>query len=54
MTVRCCVMSPGGDSVLSRRILAAPGEDKFYGITLDRSNSVLLAGSTTSSDFPRR
>ncbi len=45
-------LAPGGDSVLFSSYLGGTGEDKFYGITLDRSNSVLLAGSTTSSDYP--
>ncbi|MBC8164312.1 MAG: SBBP repeat-containing protein [Bryobacteraceae bacterium] len=45
-------ISPGGDAVLYSSYLGGTGEDKAYGVALDRSGNVLVAGSTTSADFP--
>src|SRR5205085_9680216 len=45
-------LSPAGDTLLFSSYLGGTGEDKLYGVALDRSGNILLAGSTTSTNFP--
>lgn len=45
-------ISPGGDTFLYSTYLGGKGEDKAYGIALDRGNQVWITGTTTSADLP--
>lgn len=45
-------LSPDGDALLYASYLGGTGEDKAYGVTLDRSGRLLVAGTTTSRNFP--
>jgi uncharacterized protein (TIGR03437 family) len=45
-------LSPGGDTFLYSSFLGGSGEDKAYGIAMDPSGRVVVAGSTTSRNFP--
>jgi len=45
-------LSPSGNSLLFSTYLGGSGEDKIYGIALDRSGNIHLAGSTTSTNLP--
>jgi uncharacterized protein (TIGR03437 family) len=41
-------LSPGGDALLYSSYYGGAGEDKAYSLTLERSGSVLIAGTTTT------
>lgn len=45
-------LNPTGESVVSSTVLGGTGDDKAYGIALDKNGSIYLTGSTTSSNFP--
>ncbi len=45
-------LSPAGDQVLFSSYLGGSGEDKAYGLALDRAGNIFVAGSTTSANLP--
>lgn len=45
-------LSPAGDTLLYSTYFGGRGEDKAYGIALDRAGQVWLTGTTTSPDLP--
>jgi Beta-propeller repeat/Thrombospondin type 3 repeat len=45
-------LNPTGESVVFSTILGGSGDDKAYGIALDKNGYIYLTGSTTSLNFP--
>lgn len=45
-------LAPGGDSLLYSSFFGGSGEDRAYGIAVDASGTVRIAGTTTSVNFP--
>jgi uncharacterized protein (TIGR03437 family) len=45
-------LSPAGDGLIYSTYIGGAGEDKAYGIALDRQSNVYLTGHTTSPNFP--
>ena len=46
-------LTPSGDSLLYSTYIGGSGEDKIYGLALDRSGAVTIAGQTDSTNLPR-
>ena len=46
-------LAPQGNSLLYSTLIGGSGEDQAYALALDRQGQVVLAGGTTSSNFPQ-